>query len=389
MLSAQFGALLCAVSLSAFVQIQHAYRWINKFYFISHFVFCVINSTASARAIVRVKWVQLCVHNSFNCISHVYAVEYCLGIFTLPNFNVYREIYGGVFLSHSIASTDAVHVWGWLASTLLAILIVNQHTTHTHQKRSKKVIKLKVIWFAEKLANLLKMTNYYEILEINKTATSADVKKAYRKLALQWHPDKNPNNIEEANRRFKQICQAYEILSDDKQRAAYDLKNAKSSFKTYCHKSTSTKSPSSSTPYFETSFDDDFQYQFKHPYQLFREFFGSDEFFSFNGRKNDPKSFVSFMWDPFANMHATSAAMKIPATVSPTSRYSSRRMQTKTSQMKSNVPKTTTTTTTTVTKFRDGKSHTKKKIVDNNVETIYRYENNELISKTVKTLING
>lgn len=232
------------------------------------------------------------------------------------------------------------------------------------------------------------MANYYDILEISKAATSADVKKAYRKLALQWHPDKNPSNVDEANRRFKQICQAYEILSDDKQRAAYDQKMAKPSAKTYRYKTTSNKTPSTSMPYFETSFDDDLPYHFKHPHQLFREFFGSDEFFGVSGRKTDPRSFVSFMWDPFANMHAGSAAMKIPASASPNSRYSSRRMQTKTSQMKSNVPKTTTTTTT-VTKFRDGKSYTKKKIVENNVETTYRYENNELISKTVKTLIIG
>lgn len=229
------------------------------------------------------------------------------------------------------------------------------------------------------------MANYYDILEINKSATSVDVKKAYRKLALQWHPDKNPNNVDEANRRFKQICQAYEILSDDKQRTAYDLKIAKKQFKPYRYKSTSnTKSPSSSsTPYFETSFDDDFPYQFKQPHQLFREFFVNDDLFAFNGRKGDPRSFVSFMWDPFANMHAGSAGMKIPATAS--TRHTARRMQTKTSPTKSNVPKTTTTTT--ITKFRDGKSYTKKKIVENNVETTYRFENNELISKTVKTLI--
>lgn len=234
-------------------------------------------------------------------------------------------------------------------------------------------------WFIENMAN------YYDILEITKAATTADVKKAYRKLALQWHPDKNQNNVEEANRRFKQICQAYETLSDEKQRAAYDLKNARPTFRAHRYKSTSTKSPSSpSKPYFETSFDDEFSHHFKQHQQLFRDLFGGDEFFGFSGRKSDTRSFVSFIRDPFSNMNTGSAAMKIPAA----SRNSSQRSPTKTSPTKSNVPKTTTTTTT-VTKFRDGKSFTKKKIIEGNLVTTYRYINNELVSKKVKTLIVG
>lgn len=60
------------------------------------------------------------------------------------------------------------------------------------------------------------MVNYYKILCVQETATGDDIKKAYRQLALKWHPDKNPNNKEEAEKKFKQISEAYEVLSDGK-----------------------------------------------------------------------------------------------------------------------------------------------------------------------------
>ena len=56
--------------------------------------------------------------------------------------------------------------------------------------------------------------DYYEILGVGKDATEAELKKAYRKLALKYHPDKNPDNVEEATKTFKQISEAYDILSD-------------------------------------------------------------------------------------------------------------------------------------------------------------------------------
>lgn len=58
--------------------------------------------------------------------------------------------------------------------------------------------------------------NYYEMLELPKNASEADIKKAYRRLALKWHPDKNPDNQKEAEKRFKEISEAYEVLSDSK-----------------------------------------------------------------------------------------------------------------------------------------------------------------------------
>lgn len=53
--------------------------------------------------------------------------------------------------------------------------------------------------------------DYYKILQVDKSAKDDDLKKAYRKLAMKWHPDKNPNNKKEAEAKFKQISEAYEV----------------------------------------------------------------------------------------------------------------------------------------------------------------------------------
>ena len=63
--------------------------------------------------------------------------------------------------------------------------------------------------------------DYYEVLGVAKTATNDEIKKAYRKLAMQYHPDRNPGN-KEAEEKFKEATEAYEILSDEKKRAQYD-----------------------------------------------------------------------------------------------------------------------------------------------------------------------
>ncbi|XP_034717400.1 dnaJ homolog subfamily B member 6b isoform X2 [Etheostoma cragini] len=66
------------------------------------------------------------------------------------------------------------------------------------------------------------MLEYYQTLGVQKNATQEDIKKAYRKLALRWHPDKNPDNKEEAEKRFKELSEAYEVLSDENKRSTYD-----------------------------------------------------------------------------------------------------------------------------------------------------------------------
>uniref|UniRef100_A0A452R253 J domain-containing protein n=1 Tax=Ursus americanus TaxID=9643 RepID=A0A452R253_URSAM len=66
------------------------------------------------------------------------------------------------------------------------------------------------------------MVDYYEVLEVQKYASPEDIKKAYRKVALKWHPDKNPENKEEAERKFKEVAEAYEVLSNNEKRDIYD-----------------------------------------------------------------------------------------------------------------------------------------------------------------------
>ena len=63
--------------------------------------------------------------------------------------------------------------------------------------------------------------DYYELLGVPRDATEAEIKKAYRQLAFQHHPDRNPNN-REAEERFKEISEAYAVLSDREQREQYD-----------------------------------------------------------------------------------------------------------------------------------------------------------------------
>src|SRR5579872_1328926 len=63
--------------------------------------------------------------------------------------------------------------------------------------------------------------DFYEVLGVSKTATQEEIKAAYRKLAMKYHPDRNPDN-KEAENKFKEAAQAYETLSDQGKRAQYD-----------------------------------------------------------------------------------------------------------------------------------------------------------------------
>ena len=61
--------------------------------------------------------------------------------------------------------------------------------------------------------------NYYEVLGVKEDATNEEIRKAYKKLAIKWHPDKNPDNKEFAEEKFKSISEAYRLCSEKKLKA--------------------------------------------------------------------------------------------------------------------------------------------------------------------------
>jgi DnaJ family protein B protein 6 len=218
------------------------------------------------------------------------------------------------------------------------------------------------------------MVDYYRVLEVTKQASNAEIKKAYRKLALKWHPDKNPDNPEEANKKFKEISEAYEVLSDEKKRRVYDQ---------YGREGLNGGMPRGRSRHSDFP---DFEFGFRDPEEVFREFFGGSfgSIFTAGSRRNNrhhqfPQDTLSQLFaSPFGGLgfgfdnvfsnldhsgngvHFTSFSSSFGSGTSPLAKC-----------------------TTTSTKFVNGKKITTKKIVENGRETVMSYENDVLKSKTV------
>src|SRR5881409_2652772 len=114
--------------------------------------------------------------------------------------------------------------------------------------------------------------DYYEILGVARSASEDEIKKAYRKLAVKFHPDKNPGD-KAAEESFKELGQAYEALSDPQRRAAYDQ---------YGHAAFDPRTRAGAGG----------RGGFHDPFDIFREAFGGsnifDEFFGGRGGGGDP-----------------------------------------------------------------------------------------------------
>jgi molecular chaperone DnaJ len=108
--------------------------------------------------------------------------------------------------------------------------------------------------------------DYYEILSVSKTASIEEIKSSYRKSAMQWHPDRNPENKHEAEIRFRECTEAYTILSDPKKRQIYD---------SYGHAGLAGVA---SQPDFNGTVFQDF-------HDIFGEFFGFEDLFGGGARR--------------------------------------------------------------------------------------------------------
>jgi len=277
------------------------------------------------------------------------------------------------------------------------------------------------------ISNWQNMTvDYYKILEVSRNATNQDIKKAYRRLALKYHPDKNPaSQKEEATNKFKLISQAYEVLSDETKRRTYDRRgNATSKSSSFASgspaksygNSSSYESPFSryfekrrrtyDTPPSSSSqsssrhhhhhhhnhyTDPFFSFAFRSPEEVFNEFFGasdpfSDLFFSdllrtnrSRNNNNNPRQHQSTSLQSLFPLHRGGHDLFWPS-LFPRGGFEEDFFS---SEGSSNpgVRKTSTST-----RFQDGVKITTKRVTENGMETTSIFENDCLKSKTVRDL---
>src|ERR1700676_507573 len=108
--------------------------------------------------------------------------------------------------------------------------------------------------------------DFYEVLGVQRTAAVEEIKAAYRKAALKWHPDRNPQNKQEAEVKFRECTEAYSVLSDGQKRQIYD---------TYGHAGLSGVGAGSAS---------DFNTVFQDFHDIFGDFFGFEDILSGGGR---------------------------------------------------------------------------------------------------------
>ncbi|GAV07164.1 hypothetical protein RvY_17039 [Ramazzottius varieornatus] len=237
------------------------------------------------------------------------------------------------------------------------------------------------------------MHDFYAVLEITKAATDAEIKKAYRRLALRWHPDKNPEQKDHAEGKFKLISQAYEVLSDVKKRSIYD-KYGHEGLKSAQQNGGAAGPRHASSRHFHAAggFNDPFAemfggrgFVFRDPFDLFREFFGGDPFSDLRTDRYQ-SAFFGFPSPAFGFGLGMSPFGSFPAMSllggAGDDAFSAFTSSTTNFQSFSDAPSAIRRITTT-TKVVNGKKINTKKVLENGVETVHVYENGQLKSKSV------
>lgn len=253
------------------------------------------------------------------------------------------------------------------------------------------------------------MSKLYDTLGVAQSASPSEIKKAYRKLALKWHPDKNPDQVEVATKKFKEISQAYEVLSDESKKRMYDQCGDEGL--------NSGRSSSSSNDFHFQHNVPDFGgmsfggmggFGFRDPFEIFREFFeGCEDFddilspFSMRGRNNswsssnanvrnnsNRSSMNGNAFDPFGvgglgnfgmgGMMHSSFGMQ-----SPFSNFGGGSSFQTFSSSTGGFGSTQSSMSSSSTTITNGKKVTTKKVVQNGKETVKVYENDVLKSHKV------
>ncbi|XP_004527505.1 dnaJ homolog subfamily B member 6 isoform X1 [Ceratitis capitata] len=238
------------------------------------------------------------------------------------------------------------------------------------------------------------MVDYYKVLDISRNATEGEVKKAYKKLALKWHPDKNPDNLDEANKRFRELSEAYEVLSDEKKRRIYDQYGKEGLMGDRGHHR-------SSRHHHAHEFDDfdvisGFPFVFRPPEEVFREFFGVNSPFldlfrdvggypqsnrhnnglSSSGRQHAGTKLASPFGAPMLNYSMMDFMM-------PSNGFTSFSSINSLPNGRGGSGNGAVKRTSTSTTFVNGKKLMTKRVYENGKETVFSYENDVLKSKTV------